>query len=138
MKKINFLKYEDGAIDTVIVFSICIVLLFVLVVSCIEYFVPISKYGDMRDLCHSTLKSMEVRGYLPDEKKIQLRNSLENIGLKNIVISGNETMNKQGDDLNFRVEADFTYSKLKLYLSREEVTERFVYDRTSCQSKVVN
>jgi len=136
MNKIDF-KNEKGAVDSVVVFCICFVILVIFVVSSIEYFIPISKYGDMKDICHSTLFKMETQGSLSDSERINVKTKLEGIGLSNVVVTGTQNA-KYGEDINLKVEAEYQYSKLNNFLSRSMVTEHFIYDRTSCQRKVIN
>lgn len=129
------LKSEKGAAQ-IIVFAVCFVVLLTILVSCIEYFIPVNKYATMKEISRKTLFKVEQSGGLSVTDKNNLITNLSNIGLTNVTVVGTAT-SKYSNDITFRVEADFIYSKLTLF-TRNNVTEHFIYDRTMVQKKVTN
>lgn len=102
-----------------------------------EFFIPISVKSDMNIFCRNTLLQMETKGGLSGELSNELRIKLENSGFKNIKISGTNIA-KYGGGVQLRVEADYTYNKLTGLVTRSDMVEKMVYERTSVSRRVVN
>ena len=136
------LKQIDGtSTGDVIIFFICLVVFLTIVVRCIDFFQPINKYYQMKEICKAELYDISLTGGLESTKRDELSNSLGSIGLKNVKIlypvSGAPKV-KLGDKIRLRVEAEFSYSTITAYLTRTKVTERYVYDKTQVQKKLTN
>lgn len=122
-----------------IVTGVLLVLMVVLLVSFIEYFLPLSVKADMDMLCRGTLLRMENAGGLSDDERDALEAELEKIGLRDIYIKPvNSSIVRQGEMLTLEVKCDYTYSKLRSLFKREDVTVRMVYDKTTMSRKLVN
>lgn len=132
------LKSEKGfsSFSYAIMFVLCFVTVVSLTVSALEYFLPLSKYNNMAETCRRTLMQMEKNGGLSLANENNLRTTLVSQGLTIVSITADRNV-KYGEDVNLKVEATYTYSKLK-YLARESVTERFVYDKGLMQRKITN
>jgi hypothetical protein len=120
-----------------IITGVLLVLMVVLLVSFIEYFLPLSVKADMDMLCRGTLLRMENVGGLRSDEEEALNLELGKIGLTGIDIDGSPYA-KQGRNLNLRVEGYYTYSKLRSLFKREDVTVHMVYDKTTMSRKLVN
>lgn len=121
----------------VLVTGIVLIIIVTILVFTIEFFLPLSLKGDMNILCRSTLLKMETAGGLSENDMLELQASLQNIGFTNISVAGTQNA-KQGELLNLHVEAEYTGSRLTSLLSRKNMTQLMVYDKSSLSRKVVN
>lgn len=138
----KILKSEKGSsTGDIIIFFLLLVITLTFVIRCVDYFIPISKYYSMKEVCRSALYSMSLEGELTPSKRNELRNDLIDLGLSNVNIVSPVVglpRAKLNQDINLRVECDFTYSTITAYLARSNVTERMVYDKTLTQKKLTN
>lgn len=127
--------------STIVVSGLCILIILAVVVKSIECFIPINKYFDMKETCRYTLYAMSLEGGLSSSDRTELISELKKEGLTNVKIvypvDGTAQVKLDGD-LKLRVEAEYIYSTLTGFLSRSDVTQRMVYDKTIKQKKLVN
>jgi len=124
-------------LERAVVFGILFVFLFAMVVSIIEYFIPLNMKFEMNAFCRDALFSMETKGELKDEDRNQLIGRLSAAGFKNISVQASGE-SAYGGRVGLRVEADYEYSKLTGVFARQNVTQRMVFDKTVAVRKVVN
>jgi len=113
------------------------VFLIALLVSMVEYFVPISKKRQMDLICRRTLLRMEVEGTLTEAMKDELISSLEEKGFTGIIVHPAGRA-KYGDEISLHVEAEYAYSKLSGIFVRRNSVQKMVYSKTTIVRKVVN
>ena len=123
--------------DRGIVLGIVFVFTVALVVMLIELFLPLSYKIEMDIECRKSLLAMEMEGRLQDSEKQSLKERLAKLGFTNITIYASENA-RQGQELRLRVEADYKYSKLTAFLTREEKVQRMIYDKTAVSRRLVN
>ena len=121
----------------VILTGIILVILSAILVSMIEFFIPLSAKSDMNVYCRSALLKMEIEGGLSQQDKDTLQTELLSKDFTNITIN-NTTGAKQGDKLNLDVEADYVYSKLSGLFIRQTTVQHMIYDKTAVARKVIN
>lgn len=121
----------------IVVTGIILVLLAAFLVCAVEFFLPLSARSEMNICCRSTLLRMEAEGGLSNEAGFDLQTKLYAKGFINVVVNGTDSA-KQGEELNLHVEADYIYSRLTSLLTRSDMTQRMIYDKTSISRKVVN
>ncbi|NLC68277.1 MAG: hypothetical protein GX754_05725 [Clostridiaceae bacterium] len=120
-----------------VVFGICIVILTALLVSMVEFFLPVSAKFEMNALCRKTLLKMELEGGITTGMRDELEEALLARGFRNIVIDG--TVNaKYGDEISLWVESYYVYDKINNLFSRGETGQRMVYSKKSIARKVIN
>lgn len=120
-----------------VVSGVIFVIMIAVLVSMVEFFLPLSAKADMNAFCRNTLLKVELEGCLPAPEKDNLHSRLTDKGFTNIVINNIGSV-KRGEELNLRVEADYTYSKLTGIFTRTQVVQRMVYDKTTIARKVLN
>ena len=120
-----------------IVVSIVLIIMISFTVSAVELFLPLSIRAEMNTLCRKHMLHMELNGGISLEQKEELRERLEDIGFKNIVIDGTENAG-YGDEISLMVEADYIYSKMEGLFARTDIIQKMKYHGTSIARKVVN
>lgn len=120
-----------------VVWGVIIIFTFALVVSIIEYFVPLSLKFELNAECRSTLLKMENQCGLSAAEKNNLQTKLAGKGFAGIAITAPASA-KQGEDITLRVEADYTFSRMIDVLARANRTQHMVYNKTSMARKVIN
>ena len=120
-----------------LVTGIMLILVVFLLVYMVEFFIPLSAKGDMDMLCRNALLQMENAGGLSGSERMELKSGLEGAGLTGVIITATDNA-RQGGLLTLHVEGDYTYNGITGFLSRGEVTQRMVYDKSSMSRKVVN
>lgn len=121
----------------VVMMGIIIVITMSLLVFMVELFLPLSKKSDMNVCCRRTLLKMEEQGGLDPEERSNLENTLANQGFTNIIITASN-YGRQGQTLNLKVEADYSYSKLTQLFVRTNLNQRMSYSMSSISRRVDN
>ena len=121
----------------VVVTGIILVVMVAMLVFVAEFFLPLSMKSDMNILCRTTLLKMEVEGGLVEQESLQLQTELQEKGFINVFVSGTGYV-KQGEQLNLRVDADYSYSRLSALFIRSTTVQHMSYDKTSMSRRVIN
>ncbi len=120
-----------------VVFGITLVILIVMLVSMIEYFVPLSAKFEFNAECRKAQLKMENEGGLSMSEQNALRARLMSYGFINVVISAQQNV-KYGEALNLNVQADYVYSRVVGLYIRQNASVAMGYDKTTIARKVVN
>lgn len=120
-----------------LVFGFAIMLLVAILVYMVEVFLPVSVKIDFNTICRAALLKMEIAGGMTDAIEDELMSYLYDVGFEIVVVEGTENA-KFGHEINLWVEGEYTCSKLQNIFSREEITQRLVYNKTTISRKVLN
>lgn len=121
----------------VITSGILLVIMAAMLVFAIEFFLPLSAKSDLNVACRSTLLVMENEGGITEEVKSSLKSELESKGFSNVSITGT-SFARQGETVNLKVAAYYSYSKLYTLFARREYAQCMIYDKTAMSRKVIN
>lgn len=124
-------------LSRVVIFGIVLVMLLAAGVCLIEFFVPLSAKIRMNACCRSALITMEAEGGLTQQNSSMLEDRLNDWGFSNIEITGTSCA-PRGEALVLSVSADYVYTSMTGFFTREDVTQRMSYERVSAARKVVN
>lgn len=124
-------------LSRVVVSGIVLVMLLAAGVCLIEFFVPLSAKIRMNACCRSALMTMEAEGGLTQQNSSMLEDRLSESGFSNIEITGTACA-PRGDALVLNVSADYLYTRMTGFFTREQVVQPMSYERVSAARKVVN
>jgi hypothetical protein len=117
--------------------GIILIFMTAMLVSMVEYFLPLSKKAELDMICRSALLEMESAGGMNSERKGELKKELEEKGLTDVAVTATEQA-KQQDMLSLSVEGDYSYSRLTSIFNRENVRLHMVYRKSSMSRRVIN
>lgn len=121
----------------VITSGVLLIIMAAMLVFVVEFFLPLSAKSDLNIICRSVLLKMENEGGITGDARNTLKSELEGRGFVNVSVNGTPAA-KQGEAVNLRVEAYYTYSRLTSLFTRSLFTQCMVYDKTAMSRKVTN
>ena len=120
-----------------VIFAIALIITVSFIVYLTETLVPLSVKSKMNTYCRNALLGMEIDGRLTEERKQELIDILEEIGLDNIQVAGTQSA-PYGGSITLSVEADYTQSRLTGLLYRKDTTYHMEYRRSAIARRVIN
>ena len=121
----------------VVTSGVLLVIMAAMLMSMIEFFLPLSAKSDMNIICRGALLVMENEGGITDTARNSLKSELENKGFVNVMVNGTSAA-KMGETINLRVVAYYSYSKFDSLFTRSQYSQCMIYDRTAMSRRVTN
>lgn len=122
----------------VMLWGVLIIMMLSIFVVVVDKCMLLSLKFDFNAYCRAALLKMENENGLSPQERNNLQTKLANKGFTNITITAPMTV-MQGQDLNIRVEAEYSYRRLtSIYSDRINTSQRMIYDKTSMARRVIN